>query len=120
MHFSFCNASDVETHALEHTIMTACLVSESESRVLLSFSACRANVVKDSSSQTNMFPFSLGRFGSYTRLFGRSHGELGAHHFQRDQPAGGQTVVSSGKAISNLHHSTRACPSGKFVLLLLL
>lgn len=61
-----------------------------------------------------MIPFSFGRLGSHPRLSGRSHGELGAHHFQRDQPAGGQTVLFFGKTSGGLHHSSRAGSSGSF------
>lgn len=50
-------------------------------------------------------PLSFVRLGSHSRLPGWSHGELGTHHFQRDQPAGGKTVLLFGKTSSCLCHS---------------
>lgn len=45
------------------------------------------------------------RFGGHPRLPGGSDGELGSHHLQRDQPAGGEELVPSGEASGCLRRS---------------
>lgn len=68
-----------------------------------------------SSIRTLISSFSFVRLGSDPRLPSRSHGELGTHHFQGDQPVGGQRVLSSGKTSSCLCHSAWARSSGSWV-----
>ena len=58
---------------------------------------------------------SFVRLGGHPRLPGRSHGELGTDHVQRDQPVGGPAVLSTGETSSCLRRSTWARPSGSYV-----
>lgn len=52
------------------------------------------------------------RSGGHPRLPGGSDGELGSHHLQRDQPAGGEELVPPGETSGGLCCSARACPPG--------
>jgi len=67
-------------------------------------------------TRPNILPFSFLRLGSHPRLPGRSHGELGTHHVQRDQPAGGRTLLESGKTSRGLRRRARARSPGSRVV----